>query len=440
MKTADYIICGDYLVTMNDDLNVIRNGAVAVMGNAIAEVGVKDKILAEYASDKIIPGDKIAVLPGFINSHAHAAMVFFRGLADDLPLKEWLEKHIWPAEARWLSSEFVRDATELACLEMLKAGVTAYNDMYLFGDSSAEAARSLGMRAMIGAGVIDLPTVVAGTADEYLANADRFINKWQGDNLISTCVAPHSTFTCGTETLNRSKRLAVKLDVPVHIHLSETLWEVSEIVSKYGLRPVEYLESIGLLDERTIAAHCVHVDDAEIEILAKRNVSVSHCIESNLKLASGIAPVPKMLKAGVTVSLGTDGAASNNDLNIMSEMATAAKVHKAFANDPTAIDAETALLMATKWGANSLSLGSRLGSIEKGKTADIIGVRLDKPHSCPINDIYSHLVYSAMASDVQMVMVDGQLLISSGNHVFIDEESVLRKAAEWQHKITGKTC
>jgi 5-methylthioadenosine/S-adenosylhomocysteine deaminase len=321
---------------------------------------------------------------------------------------------------------------------MLKAGVTAYNDMYLFGDSSAEAARSLGMRAMIGAGVIDFPTVMAGTVDEYLANADRFINKWKGDNLISTCVAPHSTFTCGTETLNRSKRLAVKLDVPLHIHLSETLWEVGEILNKYGSRPVEYLESIGLLDERTIAAHCVHVNDAEIGILARRDVSVSHCIESNLKLASGIAPVPKMLKAGVSVSLGTDGAASNNDLNIMSEMATAAKVHKAFSNDPTLLDSKTALLMATKWGAKALGLGSRLGSIEKGKIADIIGIRLDKPHSYPINNIYSHLVYSAIASDVLMVMVDGQLLISGGEHLIIDEESVLQKAVLWQDRITGK--
>jgi 5-methylthioadenosine/S-adenosylhomocysteine deaminase len=438
MKKADYIVCGDYVVSMNNGLDVIRNGAVAVQGNAIAEVGPKDEILAEYASDKIIPGNRIAVLPGFINSHSHAAMVFFRGLADDLPLKEWLEKHIWPAEARWLSAEFVRDATELACLEMLKAGVTTYNDMYLFGDSSAEAARSLGMRAVIGAGVIDLPTVVAGTADEYLANAERFINKWKGDNLISTCVAPHSTFTCGKETLKRSKRLAVKLDVPLHIHLSETLWEVSEILNTYGLRPVGYLDSLGLLDDRTIAVHCVHVDDDEIEILAKRGVSVSHCIESNLKLASGIAPVPKMLKAGVTVSLGTDGAASNNDLNIMSEMATAAKVHKAISNDPTVIDAKTALLMATKFGARTLGLGIRLGSIEKGKTADIIGVSLDKPHAYPINDIYSHLVYSAIASDVQMVMVDGQMLISNGKHVTIDEESVLRKAAEWQDRMTRK--
>jgi 5-methylthioadenosine/S-adenosylhomocysteine deaminase len=224
----------------------------------------------------------------------------------------------------------------------------------------------------------------------------------------------------------------------LHIHLSETLWEVSEILNKYGSRPIEYLESIGLLDDRTIAAHCVHVNDNEIEILAKRGVSVSHCIESNLKLASGIAPVPKMLKAGVTVSLGTDGAASNNDLNIMSEMATAAKVHKAIANDPTVIDAKTALLMATKWGAKTLGLGSRLGSIEKGRTADIIGLSLDKPHSYPVNDIYSHLVYSAIASDVQMVMVDGQMLISSGKHVIIDEKSVLRKAAEWQDRITRK--
>jgi 5-methylthioadenosine/S-adenosylhomocysteine deaminase len=438
MERVDYIVCGNYILTMNAGLETVRNGAIAIKGREIAAVGAVENVLRNFSAANVLDYKNMALLPGLINTHSHAPMVYFRGLADDLPLKDWLEHYIWPAEARWLSPEFVRDATELACLEMLKAGVTTYNDMYLFGDSAAEAARSLGMRAVIGAGVIDLPTVVAGTVDEYLANAERFIRKWKGDNLILTCVAPHSTFTCGTETLNRSRQLAIKLDVPLHIHLSETLWEVSEIVNKYGLRPVDYLESIGFLDERTIAAHCVHVDDDEIEILAKRGVSVAHCIESNLKLASGIAPVPKMLIAGITVGLGTDGAASNNDLNILSEMSTAAKVHKAIANNPTVLDSKTALLMATKWGAKALGLGDKLGTLEKGKTADIIGISLDKPHSYPLNDIYSHLVYSAMASDVQMVMVDGQLLISSGKHISIDEEAILKKAAEWQIRITGK--
>jgi 5-methylthioadenosine/S-adenosylhomocysteine deaminase len=436
MQKADYIICGDYVLTMDAKFETIRYGAVAVKGNAIAEVGKADALLRKYPETKVIKGQNRALLPGLINTHSHAAMVFFRGLADDLPLREWLEQYIWPAEARWLSPEFVRDATELACLEMLKAGVTTYNDMYLFGDSTAEAARSLGMRAVIGAGVIDLPTVVAATVDEYLANAERFIEKWKGDDLISTCLAPHAAHTCGTETLRRSKKLAERLDVRLHMHLSETSWEVDNIIARHSKRPVEYLDSIGFLDEKLTAAHCVHVDDDEIGILAKRGVSVSHCIESNLKLASGIAPVPNMIKAGVTVSLGTDGAASNNDMNILSEMTTAAKVHKAFADDPTVMDSRTALLMATRWGAKALGLAGRIGSLEKGKMADLIRMRLDKPHAYPLNDIYSHLAYSALASDVDMVMVNGKLLLQDGRPLIADESAILGKARLWQERIS----
>ena len=375
------------------------------------------------------------LLPGLINTHSHAAMVFFRGLADDLPLKEWLEKHIWPAEAKWLSPEFVYDATELACLEMLKAGITTYNDMYFFGDSTARATRYLGMRACLGAGIIDFPTVAASTLDEYLANAERFIGNWKGDDMIFPCLAPHGAHTCGPETLRRSKKLAERLDVKLHMHLSETRWEVEEIISRHGKRPVEYLDSIGFLDERLIAAHCVHIDDTEIGLLSKRSVSVSHCIESNLKLASGIAPVPEMIRAGITVSFGTDGAASNNDQNILSEMSTAAKLHKAIANDPTVLDSKTALLMATRWGAEALGLGNKIGSLEKGKAADIISIDLKKPHLRPIYDIYSHIVYSAMASDVDTVIVGGKQIINNRSHVEVSEDAILKKSAEWQTRI-----
>jgi 5-methylthioadenosine/S-adenosylhomocysteine deaminase len=435
VQQADYIICGDYVLTMDESLETIRDGAVAIRGHAIIDVGKSADLLRAYPEAKVVTGENKVLLPGLINTHSHAAMVFFRGLADDLPLKEWLEKHIWPAEAKWLSPEFVYDATELACLEMLKAGITTYNDMYFFGDSTARATRSLGMRAMLGAGIIDFPTMVASTLDEYLANAERFIGDWKGDDLIFPCLAPHGTHTCGPETLRRSKKMAERLDVKLHMHISETRWEVEDIITRYGKRPVEHLDSIGFLDERLIAAHCVHVDDAEIALLAKRSVSVSHCIESNLKLASGIAPIPEMIRAGITVSLGTDGAASNNDQNILSEMSTAAKLHKAVANDPTVLDSRTALLMATRWGAEALGLGDGIGTIEKGKAADIIAIDLKKPHLSPIYDIYSHIVYSAMASDVETVIVGGKQLIKNGSHVDASEDAILRKAAEWQAKI-----
>jgi len=438
VQTADYIICGDYVLTMNEGLEAITGGAVAVKGRSIVDVGKADELARKYSTSNMVRKGGNVLIPGLVNTHSHAAMVYFRGLADDLPLREWLERHIWPAEARWLTPEFVYDSSELSCLEMLKAGITTYNDMYFFGDSTAKATKTLGMKAMLGAGIIDFPTVAASTLDEYLSNAERFINNWHNDDNIYPCLAPHGAHTCGPETLRRAKQLAERLDVNLHMHLSETLWEVEDIVSRHGKRPAEYLEMIGFLDERLIAAHCVHLDDFEIDLLAKRSVSVSHCVESNLKLASGIAPVPRMIRAGVNVSLGTDGAASNNDQNILSEMSTAAKLHKAAANDPTVLDSKTALLMATRWGAQALGLADKIGSLEKGKEADIVSIDLRKPHLSPIYDIYSHIVYSAMASDVECVIVGGRQLINDRHHLYADEEAILRKAAEWQVKIAAQ--
>lgn len=435
MQTADYIIQADYIITMNNDLTVIRNSALAIQGNKIADIGSPDDITKKYSSKNIIDGKNTAVIPGLINTHTHAAMVYFRGMADDLPLKEWLEEHIWPAENKWLSPEFVSDATELACLEMLKAGITTYNDMYFFEDAASKAAKKIGMRAVLGAGIVDFPTVAGNSADEYLNKAERFIKEWQGDALIVPCIAPHSAYACSPETLKKVKELADKYNVMIHTHLSETKWEVEEIKGKYGLTPVEHLKKIGLLDENIIAAHCVWVGEKDIEAIAKHKAGVSHCIESNLKLSSGIAPVPEMLKAGVKVSLGTDGAASNNDLNILSEMSTAAKVHKAVSNDPTVLNAKKALLMATKWGADALGLGGLTGSLEKGKAADIAIINLNKPHLMPLYDIYSHMVYSARASDVEAVFVNGKLVVENGRLSTADENEITAKAKEWRCKI-----
>jgi 5-methylthioadenosine/S-adenosylhomocysteine deaminase len=364
-------------------------------------------------------------------------MVYFRGIADDQPLKGWLENHIWPAENKWLSPEFISDAVELACLEMLKGGITTYNDMYFHEDAAAEASRRVGMRAVLGAGILDFPTKSARTLDKYFHNAESFVKNCKGDSLITPCIAPHALYTCSTETLKRAKRVADTHDIPIHIHLSETKWEMEEIRNRYGMMPVEYLESLGFLDERVLAAHCVWLTDHEIEILARRGVGVSHCIESNLKLASGIAPVVKMLKAGVKVTFGTDGAASNNDLNILSEMSTAAKLHKAVSGDPTALDAKTALLMATRWGAEVLGLGKFTGSIEEGKAADLVMANLDKPHLVPMYNIYSHIVYSMRPSDVEVVMVDGKVVVNDGKLMTADESEILSKAKNWCEKISG---
>lgn len=437
MINVDYIICGDYVLPMDEGLTVIKDGAIAVSGTNILEVGTSKEISKKYASEAIIMGEGKAVFPGLINTHTHAAMVYFRGIADDLPLKEWLENHIWPAENRWLGPEFISDAIELACLEMLKGGVTTYNDMYFYEDAAGKVTKKIGMRAVLGVGILDFPSKSANTSDEYFANAESFIKNWKGDELITPCIAPHALYTCGTESLKRARRIADKYDIPIHIHLSETKWEVNEIKNRYRMTPVEYLDSLGFLDEKVLAAHCIWVEDDEIDLLAKRKVGVSHCMESNLKLASGFAPVVTMLMAGIKVTFGTDGAASNNDLNILSEMSTTAKVHKALSNNPTVLDAKTVLLMATKWSAEVLGLGDKIGSIEKGKIADIVTINLKKPHLTPMYDVYSHIVYAAMASDVDTVMVNGKVVVNNSKFCNGDEEKILAKAKEWEGKINS---
>lgn len=438
MINVEYIICGDYVLPMDEALSVIEKGAVAVDGGKILEVGPSDEILRKYASGRVISGEARVVLPGLINTHTHAAMVYFRGIADDLPLSEWLNNHIWPAENKWLSPGFIYDAIELACLEMLKGGITTYSDMYFFEDAAGDAVKKLGMRAVLGSGILDFPSVSAKSADEYINNAERFVEKWKGDDLVTPCIAPHAVYTCGPDTLRKAKARAERLGVTLHIHLAETEWEVGEVMSRYKKRPVEHLESLGFLDETVLAAHCVWVTDREIEVLAKRKVGVSHCMESNLKLASGFAPVASMLDEGVKVTFGTDGAASNNDLNVLSEMSTTAKVHKALSNNTTVLDAKTVVLMATRWGAEVLGLGRKVGSLEKGKIADITVMNLEKPHLTPIYNIYSHIVYAAMASDVETVMVNGKVVVENRKLLTAEEPEILCKARRWSEKISPR--
>lgn len=433
MERADIIIRGDYVIPITG--SIIEDGAVAVRGTEIVAVGPYPEISGMFSAGRTVGGKRCAVMPGLINAHTHAAMVYFRGIADDLPLREWLEGHIWPREARWLGPDFVRDAVQLASLEMLKAGVTTFNDMYFFEDAGGEAVKKLGVRAVLGSGIVDFPTMVAETADEYLRKAEEFIGRWKGDELVTPAVAPHSLYACGPENQIKAAELAEKHGVPLHTHLSETEREVDEIKKKHGKLPVMLLEDLGVLSERLLAAHSVWVTDEEIEVLAKRGVAVAHCVESNLKLASGMAPVQKMLKAGVRVGLGTDGAASNNDLSIFSEMSTAARLAKALTKDPTVLDAGTMLRMATINGAHALGLADRVGSLEPGKAADIIVIDLDKPHLTPVYNINSHLVYSVMASDVQSVIVNGRLVVHKRELLTADEDEILDKARSWGMKI-----
>ncbi len=420
---------------MDRTLAIIEQGAIAVKDGKIAAVGKDSTIHAHYRAARIINGKGRVAFPGLINTHTHAAMVFFRGLADDLPLDVWLQEHIWPAEARWLSPEFVSDAVELACIEMLRAGITTYADMYFFGEAVAQATRRTGLRAVVGSGVVDFPSATGNNADDYLANAERFIMNWKGDDLIVPSIAAHSAYACCPETLKKTKALADRHDVMLQTHLSETEWEVNEILARHGRRPVAHLDCLGLLDERLIAAHCVWVGPEEIAMLAGSGTNVSHCIESNLKLASGIAPVVQMLREGVNVTFGTDGAASNNDLSILSEMSTAAKLHKAIAKDPSALTAKQAMAMATRLGAGALGLGSLCGSLEQGKAADIVLADLGRPHLTPMYDIYSHIVYSMNGADIDTVLVGGKILLDKRTLTSLDESETLAKAGLWAGKI-----
>ena len=437
MEKVDHILKAGYVLTLEDSSGIIEDGAVAIRGNKIADVGTEEEVEKNYQSKNVIARKNAIIMPGLVNTHTHAPMVYFRGMADDLPLKEWLEKHIWPAEEKWLGPEFVRDASELACLEMLKVGITTYNDMYFFEEASAEAVHALGIRAVLGVGILDFPSVTAKTLDEYFDKAEAFIRQFRDDPLVVPAIAPHAPYTCGPDTYRRAASLAEKYDVRLHTHLSETEWEVQEVKKRYGLSPVKHMSSVGALNDRMLAAHCVWVDDTEIDLLAEHNVSVSHCLESNLKLASGIAPVVRMLDAGVRVAFGTDGAASNNDLDIISEMSTAAKLHKTVAGDPTVLNARQAVLMATRWGAEALGMGDRLGRIREGFIADMIMIDLNRTHLTPLYDIYSHIAYSARASDVGCVMVDGKMVVNEGEPVLCPEDEIIVKANRWASKIKG---
>lgn len=440
MEMVELIIKADYILTMEDGLPVIEKGAIVINDGRIKDIGEESVISKRYESRRVVGGSNRVAFPGLVNTHTHAAMVYFRGIADDLPLQEWLEKHIWPNEMRWLTADFVDDAIELACLEMLKAGVTTYADMYFYQSVAARKLQRIGMRAVLGTGIIDFPWgEYAKTPDDYFKKAEENIKEWKGDELITPCVAPHATFTCGPENYKRAKEMADRYDVPLHTHLSETEFEVRQCIERYGKRPVEYLDDLGVLSERLFVAHCIWVDEEEIELLAKRRVGVAHCIESNLKLASGFAPIPKMLKAGVRVGFGTDGAASNNDLSILGEMTTAAKVHKACSKDPTVLDSKTTLLMATRYGAEILGLGKDVGTLTSGRKADIVIASLNHPHLIPLYDIYSHITYTMRPSDIETVIVNGKVVVDNGKPLTIDEEEVIEKAKGWQKRIKGDT-
>ena len=434
-ERVDIIIRGGTVVTMDGASRVIENGAVAVKGERIIAVGAAPDIAAKYTAARTINAVGKVVMPGLINTHTHVPMVLFRGIADDLVLMEWLQKYIFPAEAKNVDEQFVRWGTRLGCLEMIQGGTTTFVDMYYYEDAIADETARAGMRAVLGETVIDFPAPDNKTWDAAMAYAEKFAAKWKGHALITPAIAPHAPYTVSTDHLKQTHAFSQRLGVPLVTHVAEDPAEVKTIQERYGASSVAYLDRIGLLDERVIAAHMVWPTNDDIKTLAKRSVGVAHCPQSNMKLAAGAAPVPAMLKAGVAVGLGTDGAASNNDLNLWEEIDTAAKLHKFTSKDPTVINAREALEMATILGARAIHQDKEIGSLEAGKRADLIIVDMESAHQTPVYNVYSELVYATKASDVETVMINGRIVMQNRRVLTIDERSVLVKANEYRDRI-----
>lgn len=435
-EPADWILSGRYVVTMNAQRRIVENGAVAIRGNRIVAIDKRAEIDKRFQPKRRLDEPGAILSPGLINAHTHAAMSLFRGIADDLRLQEWLEKYIFPAEAKNVTADFVRWGTRLACAEMLLSGTTTYTDMYYFEEAVAEVTKECGMRGVLGETIIGFPSPDAKTPADALKRTEAFLEKYKGDDLIVAAVAPHAVYTNSDETLRLARALANRYSAPLIIHLSETRKENDDLMKLRGMTPTRLLESLGIFSGRTIAAHGVWIEEKDMKILQQRGVGVAHCPSSNMKLASGVAPVPQYLALGVHIGLGTDGSAgSNNDVNMFEEMDLAAKLQKLTTGDPTAVRADQAFEMATIGGARVLGLQDQIGSLEPGKRADIIAVNTLSPHATPVYNVYSHLVYALKGSDVQHVMVDGRLLVRDRNVLALNVGQVITKANELKQAI-----
>ena len=432
----DLIVKGAHVVTMDAEGTVIEDGAVAIDEGVILAIGTAADIEASYSAVETLDGGNRVVMPGLVNGHSHAAMTLLRGVADDLALMDWLENYIFPAEVEFVDTEFVRIGTELACWEMIRGGTTTFVDMYYYPDTIAEVVDSCGMRALVSATVIDQRSPDAENAGDSIAKGNSFIERWQGKNSrITPIFGPHANYTLNAEQLAATRAAAMRYGVPISIHVSESPFELQYSQDTYGMTSIALYESIGFFDGPTIAAHVVWPTDEEISILAERKVGVIHNPTSNMKIASGISPVARMLEAGVRMGLGTDGAASNNDLDMWEEMRLASFLQKVDRMDPEVLPAMTVLGMATRGGATAIGLGDKVGSLEVGKRADLIQVAFDDVHHIPTYDVISHLVYVSDEQDVASVVVDGKVLMKEGEMLTIDTERLTREATQLAARI-----
>ena len=434
-ERVDLLVLGGTIVTMDSARQVIDDGGIAVRAGRIVAIGSRAQIEARYTSRQRVNATGKLITPGLINGHTHIPMVLFRGLADDLDLQEWLTKYIFPAEAKNVTEDFVRVGTRLGLAEMIRGGTTTYCDMYYFEDAIAEETSKAGVRGVLGETVIDFPVADNKTNAEAMTYVEKFVSRWKGNDLIVPAIAPHAPYTVSEDHLKAARAFSDRTGAAIVTHVSETKRELDDSVKAKGASPVAYLERIGFLSERVIAAHMVWPQGSDIEILKKRRVGVVHNPQSNMKLASGVAPVPKMMEEGVLLGLGTDGAASNNDLNMWEEMDTVAKLHKVFSGDPKVISAQQAFELATIRGAQALHLEKEIGSLEVGKRADLLLIERDSLNQIPLYNIYSDLVYATKASDVEGVIINGRIVMQNRRLLTLDELSIKRDARAYRERI-----
>ncbi len=435
-KKIDLLINSRWIIPVVPENRIFENCALAVDQQKIVGIYPQAEASSKFVADSVVDLGEHIVMPGLVNAHGHAAMSLLRGYADDLPLRPWLEEHIWPVEARVLSEQFVADGTDLAMAEMIKTGTTCFADMYFFADSVAEQVRRSGMRSQVGFTVFDFPTAGGKDPDDYIHKGLQLRDSFKGDELIKIACAPHAPYTVGDETMRRIATYANELDMAVHIHCHETAQEVRDSLKLYSCRPLQRLDDLGILLPQTQLVHMTQIDQDDIRLIQDNNCHVVHCPESNLKLASGFCPVGKLIDAGINVAIGTDGAASNNDLDLFGELKTAALLAKAVAGDAAMLDAHAALRMATINGAKALGWEDQTGSLEAGKSADIIAVEISSLSQKPLYNPASQLVYSNAGSQVTHSWVAGKALLKERALMTLDEQNLIRRADAWRNQIS----
>ena len=436
MEPKTNIISASWIATVDSIMAVLEDHALVIEDTRIIDICPLEQATNTYPNAELTECKNHLLIPGLINAHTHAAMSLFRGLADDLPLNTWLEQHIWPAETRCVNQEFIEDGTQLAIAEMLLSGTTLFNDMYFFPDAVASVSQDLGIKASVGLIVMDFPTVWASNPDEYFEKGLQVHDSARSLSLVSTAIAPHAPYTVSDQPLKTARTYADELQVPVHMHIHETKHEVQESIQQYGMRPLERLHALGLLNPRMMAVHMTQLTEEEISLCAEQGVHIVHCPESNQKLASGACPVTKLIEKGANVCLGTDSAASNNDLDMIGEMRSAAMQAKSTSNDASALTAKDVLRMATINGATALNLQDDVGSLEIGKAADIVAIDLGSVFTQPVYDPISQLVYSASRENVTDVWIDGKQVVKNRTLTTMDIEKTLDKAHSWQSQIS----